>query len=129
MRRRGKGGAENFAQTQISSEYLLKVIGGFDPKPYDNIEKSSKMVVGKNEEKLAFKSQFCPIAFWFQTHLFKSICLLLKVKSLIQFRFRCLYFDPHNFIMRVKIDGFFEAEAPLAYSTHIITDAFNRSVG
>ena len=47
VRRRGKGGAENFAQTQISSEYLLKVIGGFDPKPYDNIEKSSKMVVGK----------------------------------------------------------------------------------
>ena len=47
VRRRGKGGAENFAQTQISSEYLLKSIGGFDPKPYDNIEKSSKMVVGK----------------------------------------------------------------------------------
>ena len=51
MRRRGKGGAENFAQTQISSEYLLKVIGGFDPKPYDNIEKSSKMVVGKKGRK------------------------------------------------------------------------------
>ena len=61
-----------------------------------------------------------------QTHLFKSICLLLKVKPLIKSR---LYFDPHNFIMRVKIDGFFEAEAPLAYSTYIITDAFNSAVG
>ena len=124
MRRRGKGGAENFAQTQISSEYLLKVIGGFDPKPYDSIEKSSKIV--QNKEKLAFKPQFCPNDFWLQTHLFKSICLLLKVKPLIKSR---LYFDSHNFIMRVKIDGFFEAEAPLAYSTHIITDAFKSAVG